>query len=296
MFLLTDKRLVVSHAPPTQPLSLYCSMSTAWFKQNFKPKLIESFSKTSKDFHGRKHKKCVEIWHTTCVVKNFGKTRFSRCNVLINPTSPSLLGVKKFSYFPKGGPQPSHPPTKKEHHIMGYVRSWGSIDTHDGMIFPFNVVDGLVHELGGWKLDLSCFLVSKNENGERCSVGEARLTRPGGDKLAREYDYIVHTVPPFFDHYEGDPMDALYLSYKNSIELSKKCADENNLRLATVLIGAGCRGFPIDNAIEAATKVSTNFLQNDDIHVKNGTTLAFAITQMNVAEKLVCSIKEEINK
>lgn len=164
------------------------------------------------------------------------------------------------------------------------------------MIFPFNVVDGLVHELGGWKLDLSCFLVSKNENGERCSVGEARLTGPGGDKLAREYDYIVHTVPPFFDHYEGDPMDALYLSYKNSIELSKKCADENNLRLATVLIGAGCRGFPIDNAIEAATKVSTNFLKNEDIHVKNSTTLAFAITQMNVAEKLVCSIKEEINK
>lgn len=93
-------------------------MSTAWFKQNFKPKVIESFSKISKDIHGRKHKKCVEIWHTTCVVRNFGKTKSSRCNVLINPTSPSLLGVKKFSYFPKGGPQPSHPPTKKEHHIM----------------------------------------------------------------------------------------------------------------------------------------------------------------------------------
>ena len=180
--------------------------------------------------------------------------------------------------------------------FKGYVRSWGSIDTHDGMIFPFNVVDGLVHELGGWKLDLSCFLVSKNKNGDRCSVGEACLTGPGGDKLAREYDYIVHTVPPFFEHYEGNPMDALYLSYKNSIELSNKCGDENNHRLATVLLGAGCRGFPINNAIEAATKASTNLLHNEDIHVTNDTTLAFAITQMNVAEKLVCSIKEEINK
>ncbi len=76
-------------------------------------------------FENKATNKCIEIWKTTCIVTNFGKsTRNSRtdkddnvndndssspaCTVLINPANPELSGVSKFAYFPAGGPVPKH--------------------------------------------------------------------------------------------------------------------------------------------------------------------------------------------
>lgn len=46
----------------------------------------------------------IEIWTTTCIVTNFGKSRpnLSNCNFLINPGNAALSGVRNFPYFPKG--------------------------------------------------------------------------------------------------------------------------------------------------------------------------------------------------
>ncbi len=72
-------------------------------------------------FENKVTNKCIEIWKTTCIVTNFGKsTRNSKehagrdgddssssaCTVLINPANPELSGVSNFAYFPVGGPVP----------------------------------------------------------------------------------------------------------------------------------------------------------------------------------------------
>lgn len=131
------------------------------------------------------------------------------------------MGVHKFPYFPVGGPEPSKQPDKDPHHIMGYVSQWGGMPLGNGMLFPHNVVDGMVHELGGWQLRLQIWLLgSTNGNDdERCPVGHAVSTGPGG--LRQNYDQIVHTVPPFYKHCKDEnPEYLLSLCYRNALQLS----------------------------------------------------------------------------
>ena len=138
-------------------------MSTAWYKPSAVPKLLKAFSASSYP------SRSIEVWNTTCIVTNFGKSKASACSVLINPSNPSLTGVKKFPYFPQGGPEPKEQPKKYEHRIMGYVSQWGGMDLGTGMLFAANVVDGLVHQLGGWKLALWLKLLPKIDGKDGCS-------------------------------------------------------------------------------------------------------------------------------
>merc|ERR1712238_183859 len=101
---------------------------------------------------------------------------------------------------------------KDAHHIMGYVSQWGGMELKDGMLFPFNVIDGLVHQLGGWRLALHCYMLpninsGNNSGGEKCPIGNAVTTPPGGTQLRQEYDTIVHTVPPFYKYPHIDNPD-----------------------------------------------------------------------------------------
>jgi O-acetyl-ADP-ribose deacetylase (regulator of RNase III) len=260
-------------------------MSTAWYKADTAPRLLRSFPRKKRNGIRGGEKiivTSVEVWNTTCIVTKFGKSQqeTSNCSVavLVNPSNPDLLGVRKFPYFPRGGPLPKRLPGKYEHHLMGYVRQWGGMEVKKGMLFPFNVVDGLVHELGGWQLALHCFMLpSVNENGEKCPVGKAVLTPPGGRELQSEYDSIVHTVSPFYEHHDGgcSPEKALEESYQNSLKLCEESAaavvgdredvflqehqgttDDRVIRFAFPLLGAGGRGFPIEKAIDIAASQS----------------------------------------
>jgi O-acetyl-ADP-ribose deacetylase (regulator of RNase III) len=259
-------------------------MSTAWFKPNFVPKLLRSFKKQSAS---------VEIWQTTCIVSNFGKEKASNCSVLINSSSPSLLGVRKFSYFPNGGPQPEKPPSKVEHHLMGYVSKWGNMELKDGMLFPFNVVDGLVHQLGGWKLALHCYMIPTIKEDERCPVGQAVSTPPGGKELAAEYDTIVHTVPPFYAHTSGNPNDDLFRCYGSALTVCEEHlltqAEGLPLRIACPLLGAGGRGFPLETAIEIAARASLKWRDSTESNGRQK-VLVFGTPQMDVASKLIDAI------
>lgn len=246
-------------------------MATLWYKQNVVPKLLRSFPSCSNNGAS------IEVWQTTCIARNFGKTLPSNCSVLINPSNPQLTGVHKFEYFPKGGPEPTGPPTKHAHHIMGAVTRWGDIEIRDGMMFPPNVVDGLVHELGGWPLRAQCMMHSKVD------VGQAVATGPGGSKLRQEYDRIIHTVPPFYKYHE-DPERFLSECYRNAMQLAFEC---DNLRVACPLLGAGCRGFPLEVAIQIAAKESVTW--RDTTEYEN-CVLAFGIPDLNNANTLIDAI------
>lgn len=207
-------------------------------------------------------------------------------SVLINPGNPSLSGVSKFSYFPVGGPEP--PPSfkigKDSHPIMGYVTSWGGMEVGNGMSFASNTVDGIVHQYGGKELKRECEIALSNMwNGGVRKVGEgmAISTPAVGSELTKAsgYELLVHTVPPFVDHdYRHD--DGTSSTTAREEENAEEIVDYNNfllaecyrnslrkaasvspsspvLKIACPLLGAGCRGFPTERAIQVAASATT---------------------------------------
>ncbi len=127
------------------------------------------------------------------------------------------------------------------------------------MLYPVSVVDGMVHHLGGWPLRMEIAqlpTIDRDEN-IKCRLGEAVVTSScsklfiPSSGLSKEYSYVVHTAPPFYNHCPSDdPCKILRLCYRNS--LTKAFAITNTTRVAVPLLGAGARGFPLDIAVEIA--------------------------------------------
>jgi O-acetyl-ADP-ribose deacetylase (regulator of RNase III) len=182
----------------------------------------------------------VQVWKTSCIVTQFGNDK----DILINPSNPELSGVSKFPYFPQGGPVPKQSVSSftmhKDWQPLGHVSYWGNMDTPHGICFPTSVVDGLVHQLGGWKLAWICkwhSLWATNKNyyynychqharahrdrpTSACPVGHAVRTDPGGAELRQYYPKaIVHTAPPFYRH-DPDPDERLGDCYRAALSLA----------------------------------------------------------------------------
>ena len=209
-------------------------------------------------------------------------------SILINPGNPSLSGVSKFSYFPVGGPEPpkSFEIGKDSHPIMGYVTSWGGLEVGKGMSFAANTVDGLVHQYGGQELRNECDAALSNMwtgGSGMLAEGKAISTQAVGQKLkeASGYDLLVHTVPPFVDEdyrFEdgkkisleeindeeeiGRHNDTLLAEcYHNSLRTAGLGSPPSSLlKIACPLLGAGCRGFPIERAIRIAASATTRWI------------------------------------
>ena len=260
-------------------------MSTAWYRSNVIPQRIGRWK-----VHPYL---AVEVWDTTCIVTNF------KADLLINPANPNLSGISKFPYFPKGGPEPNQPPAKDAHHIMGYVTQWGGMEVGQGMMFAANVVDGLVHQVGGKSL-----LLELQSVGRTCDHGNAVWTSSHGD-LKQSYPYgIIHTVPPFYDPLADNTSSSLGLlqkCYWSSLNLAQqkmgqrvKKAQEDDLRVACPLLGAGCRGFPVDLAMQSA--VAALAAAHPLSESPHGLSLAFAIPSGEIREALSCLLDEKFDE
>jgi len=254
-------------------------MATSWYRPGVRPKLLQAFKETSSSFG-----LVVELWDTTCIVTNF---REAKCTTLINPGNPSLSGVSKFPYFPVGGPEPKVPPMKDAHHVMGFVSQWGGMDVGSGMMFSSNVVDGLVHQLGG--KELASELKSQLNGKERINEGQAVWTNGVGD-----YEYLLHTVPPFYS--EDDDAGANHLlqrCYQESLVLATANQDirRSDIRIALPLLGAGCRGFPLDEAIFHCVESLSDLNAIPGISYAGdntkGVTMAFGIPTQDVRLKMI---------
>ena len=318
----------------------------SWFKQNA-PQLVARFESSSP---GRS----VEVWLSTCIVTNGPPD----CSALVNPSNPYLTGPNSFPYFGRGGPQPSKQPVRHAHHIMGYVSSWGGMDSGNGMMFSAETVDGLVHLHGGLRLRAECGLVGTHPSAEvyadqqasessdngtmrvydnpqgrvKCPVGMAVVTSPGGDELRSHYGAIIHTTPPFFRYppTRTDELDRLIgcsdiedehrehswarrllgSCYRQSLELARgrrsiedgvlqslsrmlRPAEPelSNRRIAMPLLGAGCRGFPNDVAMEIAALESSRWLSDvDGSEMKEEEAIAFGLLEdkdaINLSKKI----------
>jgi hypothetical protein len=72
-------------------------MSRAFYKSKVAPTLLHAF-----DVGKGVNSSVIEVWNTTCIVTNFGKsTHAPKCTILINPGNIQLSGVSKFPYFPR---------------------------------------------------------------------------------------------------------------------------------------------------------------------------------------------------
>jgi len=237
------------------------------------------------------NKKSIEIWITTCIVTNS-----ENASVLINPSNPDLSGVSNFPYFPRGGPVPNKVDSMhKDWQPLGFVSQWGGMEVGSGMLYPIQVVDGLVHQLGGLQLQAECRLKKTMSFGsDACPIGKAVMTSAGNDKLRETYDYVVHTTPPFFK-YDEEPHKLLQSCYREALSLSfslPKCS-----RVATPLLGAGARGFPVKDAIKIAAVSVQEWYQEEEVSssTDNEQNVAFGLQELDYAERLKKLLEEDDN-
>ena len=192
---------------------------------------------------------------------------------------------------------------------MGHVTQWGGMDVGDGMMFSAAVVDGLVHQLGGIRLSAECKLKGMLRGGgsAACPEGTSIVTSAGGPQLQAEYDNIVHTVPPFFKHpprEDCDVMEMLRDCYRSSFELAFDTFDggiAQDQRVAVPLLGAGCRGFPVDIAVQVAAEESAKWmhLSLDDGAISSEEStgsgqqvIAFGLLEEDIARQLIDGIEK----
>ena len=162
----------------------------------------------------------------------------------------------------------------------------------------------------------------------KCPVGTAVISSAGGAELKAEYDNIVHTVPPFFKYppsfsdelsavlgidanEESWAYDLLLSCYHQSFELAfgqrhdyrnqwiisllgkQLVHNPENNRVAVPLLGAGCRGFPVSMAIDAAAKGSTFWLsQTQEAEPKKDCVVAFGLLETSDADELASKIEK----
>ncbi|GKZ01525.1 hypothetical protein MPSEU_001103100 [Mayamaea pseudoterrestris] len=203
----------------------------------------------------------VQVWTTPCIVTRFGKPN-GCCSILVNPSNPELSGCRNFPYFPKGGPVPAKVDSMhKDWQPLGFVSQWGGMEVGSGMLFPVSVVDGLVHQLGGWTLQAE-IAVKRLVNSQPCPVGRACRTTAGQGKLRDEYDEIIHTTPPFYKH-DKSPEQMLSSCYESALRLAFE-HQETDMGVAIPLLGAGARGFPTNIAIDVAAKSAVAWCRSDN--------------------------------
>jgi O-acetyl-ADP-ribose deacetylase (regulator of RNase III) len=243
--------------------------------------------------------RAIEIWTTPCIVTNFGRRKHpfvhTTCQpeaaaaapnkksqwILVNPCNAGLTGCRNFPYFPRGGPVPQESVSSAVHRDwqpLGYVSQWGGMNVGDGMMYAVSVVDGLVHQMGGWKLQAELEWIRVLRTARRqdaCPTGSAVATSAGNDTLAMNYDAIIHTTPPFYKH-DTNPEVGLAKCYCSILERAFEKAPNGNplttffatdssgmataTKVAVPLLGSGARGFPVDVACQIAAQALQQWL------------------------------------
>jgi O-acetyl-ADP-ribose deacetylase len=109
-------------------------------------------------------------------------------------------------------------------------------------------VDGAIHRAAGRELLEACLAIPANAQGERCPVGEARIT-PAGRLPA---GFVIHTVGPVY-YRHPDPPRALASAFRSSLQLA---VDHGLKTIAFPAISCGVYGYPMDEAAAVAIAVA----------------------------------------
>ena len=159
------------------------------------------------------------------------------------------------------------------------------MEVGNGMMFAANVVDGLVHQLGGYPLAQECAPL-------QCPEGNAVVTSAPGEL---EFDNLIHTVPPFYNQTDNSLLRDCYTnSLTKAVEILKQGNENNCIRVACPLLGAGCRGFPQEEAIHVAAEAAIEWKHQGTSSQGTGSiALAFGIPSTEIREELIEAITNE---
>ena len=141
-----------------------------------------------------------------------------------------------------------------------------------GIIYPPQVVDGLVTELGG-----PAMAAALEKAGGGCATGCAIVTLATGE-LTACFTHIVHTVAPF--HGDERWREQLASAYLAAFDAS--CA-AGLAELAVPLLGAGARGAPLAEAAAVAADVAASWRAPADAPLA---LLHFCVQDEQVAQSL----------
>lgn len=172
---------------------------------------------------------------------------------LLNPANEALVGAK-LPYFPRGGPVPTSTNADKNAFKSS---KWGGMDVGDDMLYPVQVVDGMVHEQCGPAL--LHFLKSlpeeppfEDDAGQRirCPVGTSVIS-PSFGSLKPYFGSILHTVSPFYrdPKWESKLLNCYFSSFQMAY---KSLRGQKEITIASVLVGSGARGIPVEEAARVA--------------------------------------------
>ena len=209
----------------------------------------------------------------------------AKYDFLLVSANEALVGTR-FPYFPVGGPVPpllSSAAVGRDNRSLSTMASsrWGGMDKGENMMYPVQCLDGVVHSEAG--SGLLAYLQSLPEQhpfrdsaGQivRCPVGQAVLSPSFG--LSSYFSALIHTVPPF---YSDENCEAKLLScYSNTLLLISASGHVNSRRVirpttaATVLLGSGVRGIPVETAARIASRACAEFqpvVSPSGVHAKD---------------------------
>jgi O-acetyl-ADP-ribose deacetylase (regulator of RNase III) len=135
-----------------------------------------------------------------------------------------------------------------------------------GLIYPEQTVDGQVSDLGGHQLRAMLRKLPTRGQATRCAAGSAVRTAAAG-ALVQNYRELVHACPPSYVPQDSpddrsaleagtepgsEPHALLSDCYACAFDITWRRGDQPEIvSLASALLGAGSRGFPVDEAIQA---------------------------------------------
>ena len=187
-----------------------------------------------------------------------------RCDALINPANEQLQGTL-FS------------PAEANTRLLG-----------NGIIYPPQAIDGLVHELGGDALWRALEALPQHPgSSRRCSPGDAVVT-PAFGELRCSYSQLVHAVAPFYC--DTNWKSLLCAAYSNAFTAA---AVAHFGSLAVPLLGAGARGAPTHAASMVAASAAAAWrgpAGSSPLHV------CFAVQEGEVADILVAALDAALSQ
>ena len=178
----------------------------------------------------------VEVHITPCIVTSPPAACSARAAALVNPANERLQGTQ---FTPSECNWRLAPGTT--------------------LIYPPQVVDGIVSELGGAALAEARAALPADSDDVRCQTGHAVVTAAFGELVAC-YDLVVHACAPFYDRCRREDWLVRTMSCYHAAFDAAAAAGASTL--AVPLLGAGARGAPTADAAEAAVAATTSWAKD----------------------------------
>jgi len=172
------------------------------------------------------------------------------------------------------------------------------MEAGSGMLYPTQVVDGVVHRLGGKALRDALARARPAAGTSRCAVGDAVVTAAAG--ALAEFDLIAHTPTPFWPREDATGeagrawLTQLQSCYVASAGAIGRATEPNApLMVAAPLLGAGAGGAPVADAARAAAGAVARMLAAAAGAEMREVTLRFVVQGPGPYEALHVAIADE---